>query len=85
MHFLILLTFYLVLSEVLLLLLFGFIVVFFSLESFLFPDWAVFSAGAFEFLVSPTQLGFAVWNVLTIMVMIIFFIIHSPRKDLQFP
>ena len=50
--FFILLTFNLVLSNLLLLLLlFSFIVVFFSFESFLFPYWVVFPAGAFRFLV----------------------------------
>ena len=48
--FFILLTFNLVLSNLLLLLLFSFIVVFFSFESFLFPYWVVFPAGAFRFL-----------------------------------
>ena len=51
LNFFFLLTFNLVLSN-LLLSLFSFIVVFFSFESFLFPYWAVFPAGAFGFLAS---------------------------------
>ena len=50
------------------LLLFSFIVVFFSLESFLFPYWAVFPVGDFGFLASGSpSWGLQVWNALLLL------------------
>ena len=51
-HFFFLMTFYLVLSSFSL---FGFIVLYFSFKSFLFPYWAVFPARAFGFLTSGSS------------------------------